>query len=98
MGDTRPADREGEDVREESPPSSGMDSRMHSAQGRAVTSSVTPAAPDGKIEGIDEHGAETDEPHGGAASDEARQGAAKAFPPSSDSEYLDPNGPGADER
>lgn len=75
---------------------SGMDPRMHTARGRAETTSVPPAVPDGTIPGIDEHGAEADEARGGAASDAARQGAAKAFPESSDSQYLDPDGPASE--
>jgi len=59
-------------------------------QGRSETANVPPAVPDGSIPGAGVHGAETNEPRGGEASAMAREGAAKAFPESSDSDYLDP--------
>lgn len=69
-----------------------MDEGMHQAKGRAETAPATPAGTSSGIEGADVHGADTGEAGRGGADPEAsataREGAAKAFPPSSDSEYL----------
>lgn len=75
-----------------------MNPILGTGRGRSETASVPPAVPDGSIDGIDEHGAETNEPRGGEASEMARQGAAKAFPESATSDYLDPKPRSEDER
>lgn len=69
-----------------------MDEGMHQARGRAETVAATPAGTHSGIEDADVHGADTGAAGRGGANPEssatAREGAAKAFPPSSDSEYL----------